>query len=131
MAVLLVSMTSINAQTAMSKTQEIMRPTDCEEGRRNIDNAFYETREDPDAKLIFILRKGDGEADNILKDRSRYIGEFCKRRGFEEKCVTAIGMPAKGLGAVELFVVGKSYATFLLRNNYKSFCKNEANWDIY
>jgi hypothetical protein len=66
-----------------------------------------------------------------VRERGLVIDSFCSRRGFSEKCITAIGKKKIGLGSIVLFVKGKAFATILFDKNKKSICKNLENWDVY
>lgn len=97
--------------------------TTCEEGRRSIDNALYEIKDDADQYLIVVLRPGNKESSDRAATRGRIIENLCSARGWAEKCVVAQQHKAEaGLGSGKLYLKGKLYATILYGKNESSFC---------
>lgn len=106
-------------------------PTNCEEARRIVDNAFYEVREEPEAKIEFVIHNGEADEKVTSDKRENSVAAFCGTRGFSEKCSMKRGSDNKGLGSIDVNVRGELFGVIYFAKNEPAPCPNPDNWDVY
>lgn len=107
------------------------KPTDCEEARRTVDNAFYEIEEEPEAKIEFVIPNGEADEKETSDKRKNSVAAFCGTRGFAEKCSFKQGDNNKGLGSIDVNVRGEVFGVIYFGINKPSPCPNPDNCDVH
>src|SRR5690606_34125437 len=106
-------------------------PTDCEEARRIVDNAFYKVREQPEAKIEFVIHNGEADEKVTSDKRENSVAAFCGTRGFGENCSIKRGGDNKGIASMDVNVKGELFGVIYFAKNKPSPCPNPDNWDVY
>lgn len=92
-------------------------PVDCEVARLYIDDALNRAVTEPNKKMIFIIRSGQGENDeNLSQLRLKQIKAYLSYRP-SIKTVIAVGEKAENQGVIEIYFQGELLYILPLKRN--------------